>query len=100
MRRGEELGLPAFAGTIDGKFVVDIWGGYADEAQTQPWEHDTIVCVFSTTKVMTSICALILTNRGLLDPDAILSYSYVMNKMGGTPNPRIVPIIGALHAAL
>jgi len=66
---GLELGA-SFAATVDGKFVVDIWGGYADEAQTRPWQKDTIVCVFSTTKVMTAICALMLIDRGLLDPDA------------------------------
>jgi hypothetical protein len=41
---GQEVGA-SFAATIDGKFVVDIWGGYADEAQTRPWEQDTIVNV-------------------------------------------------------
>jgi len=60
----------SFAATIDGKFVVDIWGGYADAARTRPWERDTIVPVFSTTKVMTTMCALMLIDRGLLDPDA------------------------------
>jgi CubicO group peptidase (beta-lactamase class C family) len=67
--QGLEVGA-SFSATIDGKFVVDIWGGYADEAQTKSWERDTIICVFSTTKVMTSICALMLIDRGLLDPDA------------------------------
>jgi CubicO group peptidase (beta-lactamase class C family) len=66
---GSELGA-AFAATVDGKPVVDIWGGYADVAETKPWERDTIVCVFSITKVMTNICALMLIDRGLLDPDA------------------------------
>jgi CubicO group peptidase (beta-lactamase class C family) len=66
---GLEVGA-SFAATVDGKFVVDIWGGYADEAQTRPWQRDTIVCVFSTTKVMTAICALMLIDRSLLDPDA------------------------------
>jgi len=60
----------SFAATIDGKFVVDIWGGYADANRTRPWERDTIVPVFSTTKIMTAICALILIDRGQLDPDA------------------------------
>jgi len=60
----------SFAATIDGKFVVDIWGGYSDEAKTHPWEKDTIVNVYSTTKVMTAICAHILIDRGQLDPDA------------------------------
>jgi len=36
----------------------------------------------------------------VMDLDAKLSYSYVMNKMGGTPNPRSVPIIGALYQSL
>ncbi len=66
---GEDIGA-SFAATIDGKFVVDIWGGYADATQTRPWERDTIVCVFSTTKVMTALCALMLVDRGLLDIDA------------------------------
>jgi CubicO group peptidase (beta-lactamase class C family) len=63
----------SFAATIDGKFVVDIWGGYADAAKTRQWERDTIVPVFSTTKVMTAICALMLIDRGQLDPDALVS---------------------------
>jgi CubicO group peptidase (beta-lactamase class C family) len=67
--KGLELGA-SFAATIDGKFVVDIWGGYANVAKTRPWDKDTIVNVFSTTKVMTAICAWILIDRGRLDPDA------------------------------
>jgi len=65
----------SFAATVDGKFVVDIWGGYADAAKTRPWEKDTIVNVYSTTKVMTAICAHMLVDRGLLDVDApVASY--------------------------
>ncbi len=60
----------SFAATVDGKFVVDIWGGYADEKQTRPWEKDTIVNVYSTTKVMTAICAHMLIDRGQLNVDA------------------------------
>jgi len=66
---GLEVGA-SFAATIDGKFVVDIWAGYADAARTRPWERDTIVNVFSTTKPMTALCVLILADRGLLDLDA------------------------------
>ena len=33
-----------------GKKVVDLWGGYRDEATFAPWEEDTLVLVFSTTK--------------------------------------------------
>jgi CubicO group peptidase (beta-lactamase class C family) len=55
---------------LDGEPVVDIWGGYADAARTIPWERDTITNVWSTTKVMTALCALILAERGDLDLDA------------------------------
>jgi len=60
----------AFAVTINGKHVIDIWGGFADAAQTKPWKKDTIVNVFSTTKVMTAICTHMLVDRGLLDLDS------------------------------
>lgn len=66
---GLEVGA-SFAATIGGKFVVDIWAGYADAAKTRPWEKDTIVCVFSTTKAMTALCTLMLVDRGQLDLDA------------------------------
>ena len=55
---------------VDGEPVVDIWGGYADEARTRPWERDTITNVWSTTKTMTALCALILADRGEIDLDA------------------------------
>ena len=66
---GKEVGA-SFAATVDGKFVVDIWAGYADEAKSRLWEKDTIVNVYSTTKVMTVICALMQVDRGLIDLDA------------------------------
>jgi len=60
----------SFAATINGKFVIDMWAGHADAAKTSPWEQDTIVNVYSTTKVMTVLCTLMLVDRGLLDLDA------------------------------
>ena len=65
---GLELGASA-AVTVDGEFVVDIWGGDADSAGT-PWQRDTIVNVYSTTKTMAAVCMLILADRGELDLDA------------------------------
>jgi CubicO group peptidase (beta-lactamase class C family) len=53
--------------TKDGETVVDLWGGYADAAKTRPWERDTIINVYSTTKTMTALTALILADRGLID---------------------------------
>ena len=65
---GLEVGA-SYAATIEGEYVVDIWAGYKDEAKTQPWEKDTIVNVYSTTKAMAALCTLMLVERGQLDLD-------------------------------
>ena len=65
---GMEVGA-SFAVTINGKYVIDIWGGYKDRERTQPWEKDTICNVYSTTKVPTVLCTMICVDRGLLDLD-------------------------------
>lgn len=56
--------------TKDGETIVDLWGGWADEARTRPWHKDTIVNVYSTTKTMTALTALWLADQGKLDFDA------------------------------
>ncbi|MBT2420219.1 beta-lactamase family protein [Streptomyces sp. ISL-22] len=68
LERGE-LGA-AVAVTVGGRTVVDLWGGWADAARSRPWEHDTLVNVWSTSKGPTALCAHILADRGLLDLDA------------------------------
>src|SRR2546423_431581 len=65
----EDLGA-SLAVVLDGEPVVDLWGGWADEARTVPWSENTITCGFSTTKTMTSLAALVLVDRGELDLDA------------------------------
>jgi CubicO group peptidase (beta-lactamase class C family) len=55
---------------VDGEPVVDVWGGFADRDRTTPWGPDTITNVFSVTKTMTALCALVLVDRGELDPAA------------------------------
>ncbi len=52
---------------VDDQLVVDVWGGWADEAKTVPWARDTITNVWSSTKTMCNLCALILADRGELD---------------------------------
>jgi CubicO group peptidase (beta-lactamase class C family) len=65
----DELGA-AVALTHEGRLVVDLWAGWADAAHTRPWERDTIVNIFSIGKAMTALCAHLLVERGLLDPEA------------------------------
>jgi CubicO group peptidase (beta-lactamase class C family) len=57
----------SLAVTCEGELVVDLWAGSRDKDQTLPWEKDTIVNVFSSTKNATSLCAYILADRGQLD---------------------------------
>jgi CubicO group peptidase (beta-lactamase class C family) len=55
---------------VDGAFVVDLYGGWADAAKTRPWQPDSIVQPYSVSKPFAAICALLLVDRGLLDLDA------------------------------
>jgi CubicO group peptidase (beta-lactamase class C family) len=67
----EELDVGAsVAVSLQGEPVVDIWGGFTDEARTTPWERDTITNVWSTTKTMTALSALLLADKGELDVHA------------------------------
>jgi CubicO group peptidase (beta-lactamase class C family) len=66
---GEELGASLVL-DIDGDIVIDMWGGFCDEARTVPWAEHTITNVWSTTKTVTSLAALMLADRGELDVDA------------------------------
>ncbi len=68
LARGDDLGA-SLAVTIDGDMVLDLWGGWADVDRSTPWAKDTITNVWSTTKTMTSLAALMLVDRGDLDLD-------------------------------
>lgn len=50
--------------------LVDLWGGTADPASGRPWDRDTVANTYSLTKTMSALCALILVDRGALDPHA------------------------------
>ncbi|MFD2093813.1 serine hydrolase domain-containing protein [Blastococcus deserti] len=69
---GDELGA-SIAVDLDGKTVVDLWGGYRDPERTTPWTRDTIVNVWSTTKCVLNLAALVLVERGELDVHAPVS---------------------------
>lgn len=69
LQSGADVGASA-AVMLDGELVVDLWGGFADEARTAPWQADTITNVWSSTKTMMALSALMLFDRGQLDFDA------------------------------
>jgi CubicO group peptidase (beta-lactamase class C family) len=63
---GLEVGA-SVAVSVEGDLVVDLWGGHRDAAGIAPWERDTIVNVYSTTKTMAALCLLVLADRGEVD---------------------------------
>lgn len=69
IERGDDVGV-SFAVTIGGEMVVDLWGGHLDASAADPWLEDTLVNVYSTTKTMSFLCALVLADRGKLDFDS------------------------------
>ncbi|MFI6799912.1 serine hydrolase domain-containing protein [Streptosporangium canum] len=58
---------------VDGRKVVELWGGVADGRTGRPWAQDTVVPVFSCAKGVVGICAHLLAQQGHLDLDAPVS---------------------------
>lgn len=56
-----------------GEKVVDLWGGIRNEVTGEPWEADTMVIVFSTTKGLASLAVALAHSRGLFDYDERVS---------------------------
>lgn len=64
-----ELGA-SIAVVQDGDAVVDLWGGWADADRAVPWAEDTITNVWSCSKTVLAVAALLLVDRGELDVHA------------------------------
>lgn len=65
---GAEIGA-AVAVYRDGVKVVDLWGGYRDGVARTPWQADTMVNLFSTTKGVTALAFAVAVSRGMLSYD-------------------------------
>lgn len=64
-----EIGA-AVAAYWRGQQVVDLWGGRRSEADDAPWNEDTMVIVFSSTKGLSAMTLAIANSRSWLDYDA------------------------------
>jgi CubicO group peptidase (beta-lactamase class C family) len=60
----------AFAAWSDGRWLADLWGGYADLGRHRPWQEGSLVQPYSVSKPFAAICALRLAEAGRLDLDA------------------------------
>jgi CubicO group peptidase (beta-lactamase class C family) len=85
---GEELGA-SIAVTIEGRPVVDIWGGWADEARTTRWGRDTVTNVWSSTKTVLALAAMMVHDRGLIDVYAPVATYWPEFAAGGKEHVQI-----------
>lgn len=67
IQSGQEVGA-SLTVKIDGKDVINLWGGFANGEGTRPWNEDTIVNVYSTTKTISALAVLLLINEGQVSP--------------------------------
>ncbi len=84
----KELGA-ACAVYHKGKKVVDLWGGYRDKKTRAPWEEDTLVLVFSTTKGVSSLALAVAHSRGLFDYDRTVATYWPEFTQNGKENITI-----------
>ena len=87
---GKDVGA-SVAVFVDGAPKVDIWGG---SAGTTRWQEDTITNVWSTTKTMTALCALILADRGEIDFHAPVARYWPEFKAGGKETVEVRHLMG------
>ncbi|RMI29453.1 serine hydrolase domain-containing protein [Nocardia stercoris] len=66
---GQNVGA-AVAVFVDGRAVVDLWGGAADARTGRPWVHDTPAITFSCTKAVTATAALAVAHETGVDWEA------------------------------
>ncbi|MBA4179803.1 MAG: EstA family serine hydrolase [Anaerolinea sp.] len=78
----DEIGA-AVAVTAAGEPVVDLWGGWRDQAKTRPWTRDAIVNVWSVGKAVTAVCLLRLVDRGLVELDSPVARYWPEFAQGG-----------------
>lgn len=79
---GAEVGASVCL-TVEGETVVDLWGGSCDKEGTQPWQRDTLVNVFSTTKGLTALAAHRLIDEGRLELDTPVAEYWPEFAVGG-----------------
>ncbi|MEO8115293.1 MAG: serine hydrolase domain-containing protein [Phenylobacterium sp.] len=78
---------------LDGKPVIDIWGGFADAARTRPWTADTLVNVWSTTKAAAAVCVARLVDQGLIAYDQPVADVWPGFAQGGKAKVTIAQVL-------
>jgi CubicO group peptidase (beta-lactamase class C family) len=84
----------AFAATVDGRMVVDLWARGAGGGQ---WDEDTAAVLFSGTKGVVATVLLVIADRGRLDLDAPVASVWPEFAQGGKDDITVAQL--AAHAA-
>jgi CubicO group peptidase (beta-lactamase class C family) len=87
----EEIGA-SFAIYREGKPLIDLWGGYKIK-NSQKWEENTLVNVFSTTKGIYEIIVSILIDQNILDLEKPVSYYWDAFKQSNKRKIKIKHIL-------
>src|SRR3546814_17058946 len=64
-----ELGEPGAAIPlfVDGRLVVDLWGGWKACDRREPWRRETLVHLLSVGKALKALCVLRVVGKGMID---------------------------------
>ena len=88
-----ELG-GACAVYCNGEKVVDLWGGIRNKVTREPWEEDTMVVVYSTTKGLAAMTVAMANSRGSLDYDEPVSKYWPEFAQNGKENITVRQLLG------
>ncbi len=79
--------------SVAGEMVVDLWGGRRNEAG-DPWERDTLVNLYSTSKTMTALALMVLADRGQVDLDAPVARYWPEFAANGKAEVKVRHLLG------
>lgn len=82
---------------VAGEVVVDLWGGMASPKTESLWERDSLSVVYSCTKAATALCAHLLIDRGLLNPNELVSHYWPEFAVNGKENVTVLMMLN--HSA-
>jgi CubicO group peptidase (beta-lactamase class C family) len=82
------------AAYVGGEKVVDLWGGVRDARDGSPWEEDTLVLVYSTSKGLAAMTLALAHSRGWLDYDEHVTTYWPEFAQAGKRNVTVRQLLG------
>ena len=92
LKSNYELGA-SVAVELDGKEVVNLYGGFKDDTKTSEWDQHTLVNVFSVTKAVSGICISKLIDNDKLDVNEKVSFYWPEYGCNGKENTKVIDLL-------